>query len=78
MSDSEKVTAVHAATRLVSEIPRIYLKLFPAFRELSAKEINQRQRGKEKKLFGEYITPSIIKPTAARPDVAPNKEGGNK
>ena len=75
MSESAKVIAVHTVTKLVSEIPRHYLDLFPAFKELSVEEVNRRQRGREKKMFGEYITPPI-KPEAAAPVEAPEKEGG--
>jgi len=77
MSVSENVTAVHSKTSIVSEIPRHYLDLFPDFKELSAEEVVRRQRGREKKLFGEYITPAL-KPEAAAPDVAPNKQEGGK
>ena len=75
MSESPKVIAVHTVTKLVSEIPRHYLDLFPDFKELSAEEVNRRQRGREKKLFGEYITPPL-KPEAAAPSGTTNKEGG--
>lgn len=75
MSESKTVIAVHSETKLVSEIPRHYLDLFPAFKELSTEEVNRRQRGREKKLFGEYITPQL-KPEAAAPAEAPVKEGG--
>lgn len=75
MSESANVTAVHSKTGIVSEIPRHYLDLFPDFTELSPEEVIRRQRGREKKLFGEYITPAI-KPEAAAPVEAPTKEGG--
>lgn len=77
MSESPKVTAVHSKTKIVSEIPRHYLDLFPDFKELSPEEVNRRQRGRERKLFGEYITPAI-KPEAAAPAEAPTQEGGDK
>lgn len=75
MSANGTVTAVHGKTGIVSEIPRHYLDLFPDFTELSPEEVNRRQRGREKKLFGEYVTPAI-KPEAAAPVEAPTKEGG--
>lgn len=70
VAESETVIAVHEKTKLVQEIPRVYLELFPDFRELTQASIVERQRGKEKKMFGTHITPAH-KPTAApRPDVA--------
>lgn len=76
MSESANVTAVHSKTRIVSEIPRHYLDLFPEYKELSPEEENKLQRKEEKELFGEAITPTI-KPEAAAPVEAPtNKEGG--
>lgn len=75
MVKSETVIAVHEKTKLVQEIPRTYLEIYPDFRELSQASIIERQRGKEKKMFGKHITPAH-KPTAAsQPDVA-EKEGG--
>lgn len=75
MSVSGNVPAVHSKTRIVSEIPRHYLDLFPEYKELSPEEVNKLQRKEEKELFGEAITP-IIKPEAAAPVEAPTKEGG--
>lgn len=75
MSVSGNVTAVHSKSRIVSEIPRHYLDLFPEYKELSPEEVNRLQRKEEKELFGEAITPTI-KPEAAAPVEAPTKEGG--
>lgn len=58
MSESELVTAVHEVTKLVQTIPRSYLTAFPDFRELNDAEIAERQRGRERKLFGEHVTPA--------------------
>jgi hypothetical protein len=75
MSESEWVTAVHGKTKLVQSIPRHYLIEYPDFRELNDAEIVERQRGKEKKMFGEHITPAHKPKAVAKPDEAP-KEGG--
>ena len=75
MSESPKVHALHGVTGIVSEIPRHYLELYPAYKELSPVELNKLKRKAEKEMFGEYITPAI-KPEAAAPSVAPDKEGG--
>lgn len=74
MAESEFVTAVHEKTKLVQTIPRRYLDIYPDFRELSEASIAERQRGKEKKMFGEFITPAPTK-AVAKPAVA-DKEGG--
>lgn len=75
MSESTTVIAVHEKTKKTQEIPRVYLEIYPDFRELSEASIVERQRGKEKKMFGEYITPAHKPSAAAQPDEAP-KEGG--
>jgi hypothetical protein len=75
MSETANVTAVHSKSRIVSEIPRHYLDLYPEYKELSPEEANKLQRKEEKELFGEYITP-ILKPEAAAPVEAPTQEGG--
>lgn len=74
MSESPLVIAKHEKTKLVQEVPRAYLEIYPDFRELSQASIVEHQRGKEKKMFGEYITPAH-KPKATKPDEA-EKEGG--
>ena len=56
MSESEMVTAVHEVMKLVQTIPRSYLTAFPDFRELNDAEIVERQRGRERKMFGEHLT----------------------
>lgn len=75
MAESLTVIAVNEKTKLVQEIPRTYLEIYPEFRELSEASIVERQRGIEKKMFGEYITPAHKPKTAAKSDEAP-KEGG--
>lgn len=75
MSESEWVTAVHEKTKLVQRIPRSYLKTHPDFRALNDAEIAERQRGKERKMFGETITPAP-KPKAVTKPIAAHKEGG--
>jgi hypothetical protein len=87
MSESEMVTAVHGVTKLVQSIPRRYLTAFPDFRELNDAEITERQRGRERKLLGEHITPApkhkadedqIEEPlTEVQAAEAPATEGGN-
>jgi hypothetical protein len=66
---------VHSKTKIVSEIPRHYLDLFPEYKELSPEEENKLQRKEERELFGEAITPTL-KPEAAAPAEAPKQEGG--
>lgn len=75
VAESEFVTAVHEKTKLVQTIPRIYLEMFPDFRELSEASIAERQRGVEKKMFGEYITPAHKPEAVTKPDEAPKKGG---
>lgn len=75
MAESDFVTAVHEKTKLVQDIPRSYLTIYPDFRELSEASIAERQRGIEKKMFGEHITPAHKPKAVAKPDEAP-KEGG--
>lgn len=74
MAESEFVTAVHEKTKLVQTIPRRYLEIYPDFRELSEASINQRQRGVEKKMFGEPITPAYKSEAAPKPSEE-EKEG---
>lgn len=75
VAESEFVTAVHEKTKLVQSVPRLYLDIYPDFRELTDADIAERQRGKEKKMFGEHITPAPKPKAVAKPDEAP-KEGG--
>lgn len=75
MSESKEVTAVHEKTKLVQVIPRHYLEIFPDFRELNDAEIAERQRGKERKMFGAHVTPAPT-PKAVTKPVAAHKEGG--
>jgi hypothetical protein len=75
VSESKTVTAVHEKTKLVQVIPRSYLTIYPDFRELNGAAIVERQRGKERKMFGETITPAP-KPKAVTKPVAAHKEGG--
>jgi len=88
MSESELVTAVHGVTKLVQTIPRRFLTAFPDFRELNDAEIAERQRGRERKLFGEHATQAPKhKAEEPQPDEqlteedqaaeAPATEGGN-
>lgn len=87
MSESEMVTAVHEVTKLVQTIPRVYLTAFPDFRELNDAEIAERQRGRERKLFGEHVTQAPkhkaeeiqpVEPLAEdQAAEAPATEGGN-
>lgn len=73
VAENEFVTAVHEKTNLVQEIPRHYLTVYPDFRELNEAEKAQRQRGREKKMFGDFITPAPV-PKAVKP-VEVDKEG---
>lgn len=75
MSESLTVTAKHSKTKLVQEVPRIYLEIFPDLEEVSEASLVQRQRGIEKKMFGEYITPAHKSEAAPKPSEA-EKEGG--
>lgn len=76
MSESLTVIAKHSKTKLVQEVPRIYLEIYPDFEEVSEASLVQRQRGIEKKMFGEYITPAHKSEAAPKPSEA-EKEGGN-
>lgn len=73
MAESDFVTAVHEKTKLVQSIPRSYLDIYPDFRELSVASIVERQRGKEKKMFGDFITPAPKPKAVTKPDVADKK-----
>lgn len=75
MSESPTVIAVNEKTKLTQEVPRVYLELYPDLRELSPASIVERQRGVEKKMFGEYITPAHKPKAVAKPSEA-EKEGG--
>lgn len=79
MSESELVTAVHEVTKLVQTVPRHYLTAFPDFRELNDAEITERRRGRERKLFGEHLTPASTNEPLAEDQSAeaPALEGGN-
>lgn len=76
MSESLTVIAKHSKTKLVQEVPRVYLEIFPDLQEVSEASLVQRQRGIEKKMFGEYITPAHKSEAAPKPSEA-EKEGGN-
>jgi hypothetical protein len=76
VSESLTVIAKHSKTKLVQEVPRIYLEIYPDFEEVSEASLVQRQRGIEKKMFGEYITPAHKSEAAPKPSEA-EKEGGN-
>lgn len=76
MSESLTVIAKHEKTKLVQEVPRAYLEIYPDLTELPQSSIVQRQRGVEKKMFGEYITPAHKSEVAPKPSEA-EKEGGN-
>lgn len=76
MAENGFVIARHEKTKLVQEVPRSYLDIYPDFRELSEASVTERQRGKEKKMFGEYITPAHKPKAAAKPAEA-STEGGN-
>lgn len=75
MSESLTVIAVHEKTKQTQEVPRVYLDIYPDLRELSQASIIERQRGKEKKMFGEYITPAHKPKAVAKPSEA-EQEGG--
>lgn len=75
MAESKTVIAVHEKTKKVQEIPRLYLEIYPDFRELNEASIIERQRGQEKKMFGVHITPAPKPKAVAKPAEAP-KEGG--
>jgi len=76
VSESLTVIAKHSKTKLVQEVPRVYLEIFPDLQEVSEASLVQRQRGIEKKMFGEYITPAHKSEAAPKPSEA-EKEGGN-
>lgn len=90
MADDDMIIAVHQVTKIVQEIPRSYLTIFPDFRELNEAEIVERRRGVERKIFGEYRTPALNTPAPVtetpiteeqsaeeQPAEAPAMEGGN-
>jgi hypothetical protein len=76
VSESLTVIAKHSKTKLVQEVPRIYLEIYPDLQEVSEASMVQRQRGIEKKMFGEHITPAHKSEAAPKPSEA-EKEGGN-
>jgi hypothetical protein len=76
VSESLTVIAKHGKTKKVQEVPRIYLEIYPDLQEVSEASMVQRQRGIEKKMFGEYITPAHKSEAAPKPSEA-EKEGGN-
>ena len=75
MAESATVIVVNEKTKLTQEVPRVYLDIYPDLRELSPASVTERQRGKEKKMFGEYITPAHKPKAVAKPTEA-EKEGG--
>lgn len=75
MSESLTVTAKHSKTKRVQEVPRIYLEIYPELEEVSEASLVQRQRGIEKKMFGEYKTPAHKSEAAPKPSEA-EQEGG--
>lgn len=75
MSESDFVTAVNEQTKLVSEVPRSYLEIYPQYRELSEDELTKLRRKTEKEILGEYRTPATKAKAAEQPAEATDQEG---
>lgn len=52
MASSDFVFALHSGTKLVSEVPREHLDIYPDLTELSDEQVVQLRKRQEAKLFG--------------------------